>query len=64
MEGLGVILILVAIIGGVFLMRLFGAWMLRIDEVIEELRGIRKELKQQHPVEDKAKLYDLNNPKK
>ena len=33
---------LVILIGVIFVLRLFGAWMLRIDEVIEKLELIRQ----------------------
>lgn len=40
--------IFLLVIGGIFLvlaiLRLFGAWLLRIDEVIAVLKDIRKEL--------------------
>jgi len=45
MEGLGVIFGLVAIIVFVLVVRLFGAWMLRIDEVIKYQKAILRELK-------------------
>ncbi len=37
--------ILTAIILAVLIIRLFGAWMLRIDVVIKELKEINKQLK-------------------
>ena len=43
---------IVAIVAFVFLMRLLGAWMLRINEIIELLQTIAKQ------------LHQLNNPSK
>ena len=40
------ILVVGAIVLGIFVLRLLGAWMLRIDEVIELLRAILKELRE------------------
>lgn len=34
------------IIGFVLLMRLLGSWMLRINEVIRELKGLRKDIQE------------------
>jgi hypothetical protein len=45
MEGMGVLIVIVVIIGVVLLIRLFGAWMLRIDEVIKHQKEIVAELK-------------------
>lgn len=42
MEGFGIIIIIGFVIAAIFITRLFGAWMLRIDEVIDELRAIKK----------------------
>jgi hypothetical protein len=41
----GIVFTILLIIGIIFLMRLFGAWMLRIDEVIALLKEIRELLK-------------------
>lgn len=38
------ILILIVIIGSIFLIRLLGAWMLRINEIIQLLMEIKGEL--------------------
>lgn len=58
----GILLLIIAFVGGIFIMRMIGAWMLRIDEVIKELQEIKKELKaQNNPIEQKAKLYDEKN---
>lgn len=48
---ISVFLIVVGIGITILLLRLFGAWMLRIDEVIELLRAIRKELKDRTKVD-------------
>lgn len=48
MEGLGAIFVIAIIIGVVFLMRWLGAWMLRIDEVINIQSEILKELKKRN----------------
>lgn len=48
MEGLGAIFAIAIIIGVVFLMRWLGAWMLRIDEVINIQSEILKELKKRN----------------
>lgn len=45
--GWEVLVILALIIGLVLTVRLFGAWMLRINEVIDLLRSIKESLKQQ-----------------
>lgn len=59
MDGLGLIVIIIVLIVSVFIIRLFGAWMLRIDEVIELLRAILKELRSSAgSIESKAKAYD------
>jgi len=59
METLGVIFILAAVVGGIFLMRMIGAWMLRIDEVVDELKGLRADMKKyNNPIEQKAEKYD------
>ena len=42
---MGAALIVGAIVLGVLIIRLFGAWMLRIDVVIKELKEINKQLK-------------------
>ena len=41
---MGASLIIGAIVLGVLIIRLFGAWMLRIDVVIKELKEINKQL--------------------
>ncbi len=46
--GWEVIVLLAVIIGFVLLTRLFGAWMLRINEVIDLLRSIREILKKKN----------------
>ena len=38
MEGIGFVFFIAFLIGLVIVLRLFGAWMLRIDEVIAELK--------------------------
>ena len=48
MEGLGAIFVIAIIIGVVFLMRWLGAWMLRIDEVINIQNEILKEIKKRN----------------
>lgn len=45
MGGWEVIVVLIMIVGFVLLTRLFGAWMLRINEVIDLLRSIKEILK-------------------
>ena len=40
-----VVVILAAVISAVLIVRLYGAWMLRIDVVIKELKEINKQLK-------------------
>lgn len=51
MEGLGAIFVIVICIVFVFIMRWLGAWMLRIDEVIDLQKDILKELqKKNEPV--------------
>lgn len=43
---MGQLIIIIIVIGlSLLILRLFGAWMLRIDEVIVELKGIRSELR-------------------
>lgn len=42
MEGLGIVFAIVVIIVFVLAMRLFGAWMLRIDELIKLLYVIKE----------------------
>ena len=39
-------LLLLVVVGCIFLFRLFGAWLLRIDEVITLLKGVYKEAKE------------------
>lgn len=40
-----IIVVLIIIVAIIFVVRLFGAWMLRIDEVITNLKAILVELK-------------------
>lgn len=40
-DGLGIIIIFII---GIFIIRAFGAWMLRINEVIAELKEINRKL--------------------
>ncbi len=48
---MGVLFVLAIIVGVIFLMRWIGAWMLRIDEVINLQKDILKELqKKNEPV--------------
>jgi hypothetical protein len=54
------IILIIVFVLSIFLIRLFGAWMLRIDEVIALLKSIDKSLKQSE-VETKAKKYDESN---
>lgn len=42
-----IIISIVSFVAGLFLMRLFGAWMLRIDEVIQLQKDILNELRRQ-----------------
>lgn len=39
------VIIIIVFCLALLILRLFGAWMLRIDEVIVELKGIRSELR-------------------
>lgn len=48
MEGLGAIFVIAIIIVAVLIMRWLGAWMLRIDEVINIQSEILKELKKRN----------------
>ena len=48
MEGLGVIFIIVISVVVVLVLRLLGAWMLRIDEVINIQKEILAELKKRN----------------
>ena len=48
MEGLGVVFIIVISVVVVLVLRLLGAWMLRIDEVINIQNEILKELKKRN----------------
>ena len=48
MEGLGVVLVIAICVVFVFIMRWLGAWMLRIDEVIDLQKDILKELKKKN----------------
>jgi hypothetical protein len=48
MEGLGVIFVLAIIVVAVLVMRWIGAWMLRIDEVINIQKQILEELKKRN----------------
>ena len=47
------------VIGFFFLMRAFGAWMFRIDEVVEQLKQINFRLKK---LEDKNATYSYPDP--
>lgn len=38
--------LLIVCVGLIFIGRAFGSWMLRIDEVINELKAIRKKLEE------------------
>lgn len=64
---MGQIIIVVIVLGLVLLiLRLFGAWMLRIDEVIVELKGIRSELRniqQNSETENKDEIEAPNKNK-
>lgn len=62
------ILGLIVFICSLFVIRLFGAWMLRIDEVITLQKEIIKTLNDNHKslgvtksIADKAKMYDDMN---
>lgn len=48
MEGLGVVFIIAASVAVILVMRLLGAWMLRIDEVINIQKQILDELKKRN----------------
>jgi Na+-transporting methylmalonyl-CoA/oxaloacetate decarboxylase gamma subunit len=48
MEGLGVIFVVAMILVAVLVMRWIGAWMLRIDEVINIQKEILQELKKRN----------------
>lgn len=48
MNAIAPILIILLIVGFVIVMRLFGAWMLRIDEVIKYQKEILAELKKRN----------------
>ena len=39
-----IIIVIAAVLIGILILRAIGAWMLRIDEVISELRKINKKL--------------------
>ena len=41
---IGLIVFVVGFILAILLIRVLGAWLLRIDEVINELKGLRKDL--------------------
>lgn len=59
MGAIWILISLVAFIVLIFVVRLFGAWMLRIDEVIDLLTDIRNELKTGgDSIEAKAREYD------
>ncbi len=45
MGELGFIVFIIFLVVFVLIMRLLGAWMLRINDVIDELKGIRKDLR-------------------
>ena len=42
---MGIILVIGGVVLGILTLRLLGAWMLRIDTVIKELKEINKQLK-------------------
>lgn len=48
MGDLGILFIIILFAGFIFVMRLIGAWMLRINEVINELQAIKELLKKQN----------------
>jgi len=48
----GIIIGIILIVAMVFVLRLFGAWMLRIDEVIKELQEIKTLLRQANRPKD------------
>jgi hypothetical protein len=53
------IVLIVLFVISIFVVRLFGAWMLRIDEVITLLKSIDKSLKESgNSIEAKARKYD------
>ncbi len=60
-EGIGLLLGIVLIVVFILLMRLLGAWMLRINEVIRELKVIREilalDLTDEHREEIKKRYY-------
>jgi hypothetical protein len=59
MGGATVIFVIIMIVVVIFVLRLFGAWMLRIDEVIDLLRAILKELRSpKNSIDGKAQAYD------
>ena len=45
MEEFGALWVIIFFVAFLFIVRLFGAWMLRIDEVIDELKKITSLLK-------------------
>ncbi len=56
------IVLVVLLVASIFIVRLFGAWMLRIDEVIALLKSIDRSLKKpENSIEAKAKKYDETN---
>jgi hypothetical protein len=53
------IVLIVLLVASIFIVRLFGAWMLRIDEVIALLKSIDQSLKRsENSIEAKARKYD------
>lgn len=55
------IVLIILLVAFIFLIRLFGAWMLRIDEVIALLKSIDQTLKRSdNSTEAKARRYDDN----
>lgn len=48
MEGLGVVFVIAISVAAVLVLRLLGAWMLRIDEVINIQKEILEELKKRN----------------
>ena len=61
MEGLGIVFVIVICIVFVFIMRWLGAWMLRIDEVIDLQKDILKELKKTNEQQKKNEPVRINN---
>ena len=58
MDGLfSFIFIIAVVIGLILIIRLFGAWMLRIDEVIKYQKLIFEELKKLNSTHDQNKVW-------